>query len=84
MYEHRDADRVPMIGGPWSFALELRGANEAMLDLYDDKQFLFDIMEYTTDTVIERSLAAVELGVCPFIGDPSAGMSLISPQYRPH
>lgn len=74
-----------MIGGPWSFALELRGANEAMLDLYDDKQFLFDIMEYTTDTVIERSLAASELGVCPFIGDPSAGMSLISPEiYREH
>ena len=74
-----------MIGGPWSFALELRGPNEAMLDIYDDKQFLHDLMEYTTDTVIARCLAAVELGVFPFIGDPSAGMSLISPEvYREH
>ncbi len=74
-----------MIGGPWSFALELRGATEAMDDLYDDKPFLFDLMDYTTDTVIGRSLAAWELGVCPFIGDPSAGMSMISPAvYREH
>lgn len=74
-----------MIGGPWSFALELRGANEAMEDIYDDKQFLFDLMEYTTETVIRRCLAALELGVCPFVGDPSAGMSMISPAvYREH
>jgi uroporphyrinogen-III decarboxylase len=74
-----------MIGGPWSFALELRGANEAMVDLYEDKAFLHDLMDYTTDTVIARCLAAFELGVVPFIGDPSAGMSLISPDiYREH
>jgi uroporphyrinogen decarboxylase len=74
-----------MIGGPWSFALELRGANEAMLDIYDDKPFLHDLMSYTTDTVIARCLGVMELGVFPFIGDPSAGMSLISPDvYREH
>lgn len=74
-----------MIGGPWSFALELRGANEAMVDLYEDKAFLHDLMDYTTETVIARCLAALELGVVPFIGDPSAGMSLISPDvYREH
>lgn len=76
---------VTMIGGPWSFALELRGANEAMVDIYEDKPFLHDLMTYTTDTVIARCLAALELGVFPFIGDPSAGMSLISPDvYREH
>ena len=74
-----------MIGGPWSFAFELRGANEAMEDIYDDKQFLFDLMDYTTDTVISRCLAAMECGIQPFIGDPSAGMSMISPPiYREH
>ena len=74
-----------MIGGPWSFALELRGASEAMEDLYDDKQFLHDLMNYTTDTVIARCLAVMELGVFPFVGDPAAGMSLISPAaYREH
>jgi uroporphyrinogen decarboxylase len=74
-----------MIGGPWSFALELRGANEAMLDIYDDKPFLHDLMSYTTDTVMARCLAVMELGVFPYIGDPSAGMSLISPDvYREH
>ena len=74
-----------MIGGPWSFALELRGASEAMEDLYDDKQFLHDLMNYTTDTVIARCLAVMELGAFPFVGDPSAGMSMISPAaYREH
>jgi uroporphyrinogen decarboxylase len=80
-----DYQIVTMIGGPWSFALELRGANEAMVDVYDDKSFLHDLMTYTTDTVIARCLATLELGVFPFIGDPSAGMSLISPDvYREH
>ncbi|MBU2547375.1 MAG: uroporphyrinogen decarboxylase family protein [Proteobacteria bacterium] len=74
-----------MIGGPWSFALELRGANEAMEDIYDDKQFLFDLMEFTTNTVIARCLAAQEIGITAFVGDPSAGMSMISPKvYREH
>jgi uroporphyrinogen decarboxylase len=74
-----------MIGGPWSFGLELRGIEEAMEDMYDDKPFLHDLMAYTTETVILRCLAAAELGVHPVIGDPSSGMSLISPAiYREH
>ena len=68
-----------MVGGPWSFAIGMRGINEAMDDMYDDKPFLHDLMAYTTETVILRCLAVAELGVHPVIGDPSAGMSLISP-----
>jgi len=42
-------------------------------------------MKYTTGTVIARCQAVLDLGVVPFIGDPSAGMSLISPAvYREH
>ncbi|MBW1817618.1 MAG: uroporphyrinogen decarboxylase family protein [Deltaproteobacteria bacterium] len=83
--EFPDYHLETMIGGPWSFAMELRGAGETMEDIYDDKQFLFDLMEFTTETVIARCLAALELGVCPFVGDPSAGMSMISPAvYREH
>jgi len=83
--EFPDYHLETMIGGPWSFAMELRGAGETMEDIYDDKQFLFDLMEFTTETVIARSLAALELGVSPFVGDPSAGMSMISPTvYREH
>jgi uroporphyrinogen decarboxylase len=67
------------IGGPWTFATELRGASEALMDLYDDKKFLFDLMEYTTETVIVRCIAPIELGIDIFLADPSAGMSLISP-----
>jgi len=74
-----------MVGGAWSFALELRGATEALMDIYDDKQFLHDLMDYTTETVKLRCLAAIKLGVFPFVGDPSAGMSMISPAiYREH
>ena len=68
-----------LIGGPFSFAMELRGAQEAMEDMYEDKQFLHDLVTFTTDTVILRSLAVAELGITPFVGDPSAGMSMISP-----
>jgi len=83
--EFPDYHLSSMIGGPWSFALELRGAGEAMEDIYDDKQFLFDLMQFTTDTVIARCLAVMECGIAPFIGDPSAGMSMISPSvYREH
>ena len=56
-----------------------------MVDIYDDKPFLHDLMNYTTETVIGRCLAVLEIGVFPFIGDPSAGMSLISPDvYQEH
>lgn len=68
-----------LIGGPWSFSMELRGPNEALEDIYDDKQFLHDLMKFTTDTVIARCLAVVDLGIAPFLGDPSSGMSMISP-----
>ena len=83
--EFPDHHLETMIGGPWSLAMELRGAGETLADMYDDKQFLFDLMEFTTETVIVRSLAVLELGVFPFVGDPSAGMSMISPTfYREH
>jgi uroporphyrinogen decarboxylase len=83
--EFPDYYMLTMIGGPWSFALELRGPNEAMVDIYEDKPFLHDLMEHTTETVIARCLSALDTGVFPFIGDPSAGMSLISPDvYREH
>ncbi len=78
-----DCHLETLIGGPWSFAMELRGAQETMEDIYDDKEFLHALMEYTTGTVIVRSLAVLEMGITPFIGDPSAGMSMISPDiYR--
>lgn len=70
---------LSLVGGPWSFAMDLRGIEETMQDIYDDKPFLHDLMKFTTETVIVRSLALVELGVTPFIGDPSSGMSMISP-----
>jgi MtaA/CmuA family methyltransferase len=68
-----------LIGGPWSFALELRGIKEGLEDVYTDKKFLHDLMNFTTATVLARCFAVMEMGITPFIGDPSAGMSLISP-----
>ena len=68
-----------LIGGPWSIAMALRGVEETIVDIYDDKAFLHDLMRYATETTIARSMAAVEMGITPFIGDPSAGMSIISP-----
>ena len=67
------------IGGPWSFALELRGMMEALDDIYEDKGFLHDLMDYTTETLIVRGLAVSEMGITLHMGDPAAGMSVISP-----
>jgi len=44
--EFPDYHLETMIGGPWSFAMELRGAGETMEDIYDDKQFLFDLKAF--------------------------------------
>lgn len=72
-----------LIGGPWSFALELRGVEEALADIFDDPKFLHSLMKYSTETTIVRCMSVLEMGITPFIGDPSAGMSLISPSiYR--
>ncbi len=68
-----------LVGGPWSMAMELRGIEETLEDVYEDKEFVHALMNYTTETVIVRSLAAAEYGITPFIGDPSSGISLISP-----
>ena len=68
-----------LVGGPWSMTMELRGIEETLSDVFDDTKFLHDLMKYTTETVIVRSLAVVDQGITPFIGDPSAGMSMISP-----
>ncbi len=43
-----------LIGGPWSFALELRGIKEGLEDVYTDKKFLHDLMNFTTETVLVR------------------------------
>jgi len=77
--EFPDYQVLTMIGGLWTFALDLRGIMEGLEDVYEDKQFLHDLVNYTTETVIGRCLATVELGVLPFVGEPSAGMSVISP-----
>ncbi|MEW6444025.1 MAG: uroporphyrinogen decarboxylase family protein [bacterium] len=68
-----------LVGGPWSMAMELRGIEEALEDAYEDKPFLQNLMKYTTEAVIARCAEVVKCGIVPFIGDPSSGMSLISP-----
>ena len=71
------------LGGPWSIAGDLRGAEQLIYDTVDDPQFVHELMEVTTQLSFDRALAMAETGAYFRIGDPNAGCSLISPKmYR--
>jgi uroporphyrinogen decarboxylase len=64
--------------GPFSLATAVRGIERLMLDLYDDPQFVFDLLEICTDAVIKFALACGRAGCHALtFGDSTAG--LLSP-----
>ena len=78
-----DAEVVALAPGPWSTAVELRGAEALILDTMDDPPFVHELMRLTTDLAGKRAIACAETGVMVVFGDPSSGCSLISPKmYR--
>lgn len=65
--------------GPFSLATAVRGIEALMIDLYDDPQFVFDLLEICTETVILFARACGQAGCHALtFGDSTAG--LLSPR----
>lgn len=61
--------------GPFSLATAVRGIEQVMLDCYDDPQFVFDLLEITTDAVIKFARACGQAGCHALtFGDSTAGL----------
>ncbi len=60
--------------------VSMRGSTQAMLDIYDDPDFVHEILHYLTDQAIEIGKAIVEAGADGiYIGDAWSSCSVISP-----
>lgn len=73
-----------MIPGPWSNAMNFRGAEAIIFDTVEDPDFVHELMRITTDLAKARGMALAETGLLMVVvADPSASCSLISPKiYR--
>ncbi len=61
--------------GPFSLATAVRGIERFMLDLYEDEQFAFDLLEICTDAVIKFACACGRAGCHALtFGDSTAGL----------
>lgn len=72
-----------VINGPWSLACELRGAENLLLDTYDDPEFVHSLLEFCTQVVNTFGAAVSETGVGISLSEAPSSCSLISPKiYR--
>lgn len=61
--------------GPFSLASAVRGEQQFLLDLYDDEQFVMDLLEICTDTLIKYGKEAAEAGAHGLtFGDSTSGL----------
>lgn len=61
---------------------ELRGRQQAMIDLIEHPQFVADVMRMQAEAMIRRAEKLLAAGIdVLYIGDPAASASLISPQH---
>jgi uroporphyrinogen decarboxylase len=63
--------------GPFSVAASLRGAENLFYDLYDDEQFVYDLMEITAEAVVRYAWALAAAGADAITYGESTG-SLVS------
>jgi uroporphyrinogen decarboxylase len=73
----------PVIAGPWTIAIGLRGANELLRDAMKDPDYVHELMEFCTQQSIRSGDALVELDIGPNYSEAPASCSLVSPKmYR--
>ncbi len=61
---------------------ELRGRQQAMIDLVERPEFVADVMRMQTEAMIRRAEKLMATGIdALYIGDPAASASLISPRH---
>lgn len=78
-----DVPVSPIISGPWTIAIGLRGANELIRDTMKDPDFVHELMDFTTQVSIRFGDALLSIGAGPNYSEAPASCSLISPKiYR--
>jgi len=61
---------------------DLRGRQQAMIDLGERPEFVFDVMQMQAEAIARRAEKLLPTGIdCLYIGDPAASASLISPRH---
>ena len=78
-----DSPVSPIISGPWTIAIGLRGAAELIRDAMKDPDYVHELMQFTTQMSIRFGEALVRLKAGPNYSEAPASCSLISPKiYR--
>ncbi len=73
----------PVIAGPWTIAVGLRGATELIRDAMKDPDYVHELMRFCTQQSIRFGEALVDLKIGPNYSEAPASCSLISPtMYR--
>ena len=73
----------PIIPGPWTIGIGLRGASELIRDALKDPDYVQELMAFTTQVAIASGEALVDIQVGPNYSEAPASCSLISPgMYR--
>ena len=73
----------PVIAGPWTIAIGLRGANDLIRDAMKDPDYVHELMQFCTRQSIRFGEALVDLKIGPNYSEAPASCSLVSPKmYR--
>jgi len=79
-----DAAAGSVICGPWQIAVNLRGAEQIIMDTVDDPEFVHDLMKFTTEFAQKFGMAInTEARVGLSYSEATCSLNLISPDiYR--
>lgn len=81
LYKREVGDRYPILGwveGAFAEAVDLRGMTELMVDLYDEPDFVRELLEICNEQAILFAREQIRAGA-DFIGIGDAAASLVSP-----
>ncbi len=78
-----DATVSPIISGPWTIAIGLRGASELIRDALQDPDYVHELMQLCTQVSMRFGEALLSIKAAPNYSEAPASCSLISPKmYR--
>jgi len=78
-----DAPVSPIISGPWTIAIGLRGASELIRDALQDPDYVHELMQLCTQVSMRFGEALRSIEAAPNYSEAPASCSLISPKmYR--
>jgi uroporphyrinogen decarboxylase len=69
-----------VLSGPWTLAVNLRGAENLIYDTSEDPQFVHELMRLTTETAKQTGATAGAAGAGLSFSEAPASLSLISPK----